>query len=402
LFLDMAWFGVLSGSTIAFVAVYATRIGATNAQIGLLSALPALVNLLFALPAGSWLSRRRLGRAVFWTSILSRLFYLVLVPLPVLLMPEAQIQVILFMTLLMSIPGTALVVGFNSQFGEVVPLEWRGYVAGIRNALLSLISIAFTMISGWILGRLEFPTGYQVVFAIGVLGAGMSSLHLYLLSAMKSVQNGQGNGLAQPRTVEGRKLAQESRALLQRGMQSLRLDAMRGHFARIMALLFAWHLAQWMTIPIVTPFIVNELHLSDQLIALTNSLFNTTVFFGSLNLSNVTRRFGNKRLMAIGVMTISLFPILTSLGVGAYFAANIIGGIAWSLIGGVTFNYILENTPADDRPAHLAWYTLVLNAAILTGSLAGPAIAGTIGYTTALLLFGFARFIAGAAILRWG
>jgi MFS family permease len=148
----------------------------------------------------------------------------------------------------------------------------------------------------------------------------------------------------QPRTPGGGKLALEVRTLLQRGVQQLRLDAMKGHFARIMALLFFWHLTQFMTIPTITPFVVNQLHLSDQLIALMNSLFNMAVFFGSLYLGAVTNRFGNKKLMGIGVMAASLFPILTSLGVQGFFAANLLGGLAWSLVGGVTFNYSRENT----------------------------------------------------------
>ena len=55
LILDIAWFGVLNGSAVAFVAVYATRLGASAFQLGLLNAMPAVVNLLFALPAGRWL-----------------------------------------------------------------------------------------------------------------------------------------------------------------------------------------------------------------------------------------------------------------------------------------------------------------------------------------------------------
>ncbi len=402
LFLDIAWFGILSGSTVAFLAVYATRMGASDQQIGFLSAAPALINLLFALPAGSWLSKRSLGRAVFWTSILQRLFYLVLVPLPVLLMPGAQVWVIILMTLVMTIPGTALVVGFNAQFGEVVPLEWRGYVAGIRNALLSVITTVFTLISGVILDWVAFPMGYQVVFAIGIIGAGMSSLHLYLLSRAISMHTTPTNGFDQPRSAAGKKLAVEVRALYQRGVQSLRLDAMRGPFRRIMMLLFGWHLAQFMTIPTITPFVVNQLHLPDQIIGLAGGLFNIMVFVGSLRLNSAASRFGNKAVTGAGVMGLSLFPILTSLGSGGYLAANLVGGLAWAMAGGAIYNYILENVPADDRPAHIAWYSLVSNGAILIGSLLGPAIAENIGPALALVLFGIGRFLAGAAIMKWG
>ena len=76
LYLDIAWYGLLSGSAMAFVAVYAARLGATPLQIGLLTAGPAVVNLVFALPVGRWLEHQPMGRAVFWTSVLHRAFYL--------------------------------------------------------------------------------------------------------------------------------------------------------------------------------------------------------------------------------------------------------------------------------------------------------------------------------------
>ena len=55
LYLDIGWYGVLSGSAINFLNIYATRIGATGLQIGLLGAMPAAVNLVLAIPAGRWL-----------------------------------------------------------------------------------------------------------------------------------------------------------------------------------------------------------------------------------------------------------------------------------------------------------------------------------------------------------
>lgn len=402
-YLDMAWFGIVSGTTIAFLAVFATRQGASPAQIGLLSALPALVNLLFALPAGNWLSRQSMGKAVFWASIFSRVFYVVFVPLPVLLMPDAQVWVVLLVTLLMTIPGTALVVGFNSLFGEAIPVSWRGHVAGIRNAILSVVATVFTLVSGQILAHVIFPTGYQIVFALGVVGAAMSSYHLYILAKIVSRD---GKPMVRPavvaRSAASRRLADDISALYRRSLKSLRLDVMSGPFLRIMSLLFFWHLVQFMTIPAVTPFIVNELGITDQMISLAASLFNMTMFIGSLKLSQATVRFGNKNLTAVGIMLLSMFPFLTAFGIVPYIFGNIIGGVGWAMTGGALYNYILDNVPGHDRPAYLAWYSLVSNAAILVGALSGPTIAGVIGFSTALIIFGVGRFLAGVALLRWG
>lgn len=404
LYLDIAWWGILSGTTMAFLAVYATRQGASTQQIALLSAAPALVNLLVALPAGRWLSRRPIGRTVFRASLAQRLFYLILIPLPVLLIPAERVWVIIITTLLINIPGTAASVGFNSIFGEVVPLEWRGQVVGIRNALLSIVTTVFTLLSGEILTRLGSPVGYQVVFGMGVAGAFMSSIHLYYLSrtpGLEQIAVVKGE-IPRVETAEARRLSEEIRAIAQRSVQNLRLDAMVGRYGRIMGLLFAFHLIQYLTIPVVTPFVVNELHLSDQTIGLGGSVFNATMFVGSLGLSGVTRRFGNKTITALGIMGMSFFPGLTALGPGGYVAGNLAGGIAWALAGGALYNYILENIPPADRPAHMAWYSLVSNAAILVGSMTGPLIAGQIGFSTALIIFGVLRLISGLSILRWG
>ncbi|HNO94884.1 MAG TPA: hypothetical protein PKJ84_11980, partial [Anaerolineales bacterium] len=43
LYFDIAWFGVLSGTAVNFLNVYATRLGASASQVGLLTAASAVV-----------------------------------------------------------------------------------------------------------------------------------------------------------------------------------------------------------------------------------------------------------------------------------------------------------------------------------------------------------------------
>ena len=67
LYFDIGWFGVLSGSSVNFLNIYATRLGANGFQIGLLSAMAAVVSLVLAIPSGHWIQKRPIGKAVFWT-----------------------------------------------------------------------------------------------------------------------------------------------------------------------------------------------------------------------------------------------------------------------------------------------------------------------------------------------
>jgi len=178
LYADIAGFGVLSGSTLAFLAIYMARLGASNWQIGLLTAGPALVNLVLALPAGRWLVTRPLTATVFWTSIGQRLLYPLLVPLCLWVPAAWQNAVILVLVMLTSIPGTVLAIGFNALFAEAVPEVWRGEVVGRRNAILALTVLVSTLGCGQVLRVLPFTIGYAIVFAVGTVGALYSSYHL--------------------------------------------------------------------------------------------------------------------------------------------------------------------------------------------------------------------------------
>jgi MFS family permease len=414
LYFDILWYGVLAGSAISFLTVYATRIGADSLQIGLLTAGPAIINLMFTLPTGRWLETRPIGPAVFWSSVAHRFFYLIWVVIPWLLLPQLQLWMYIVVTLVMTIPGTALAIGFNALFADAVPSEWRGHVAGIRNAVLSVAFIAASLISGVILERLPFPTGYQIVFAIGLVGAIMSSIHLAFVRPLSDGRQQRRawhrlGDLASPggvhSPVEGTRASVGERFLTRSGGRSmLRLEILAGPFGIVLTGLFFFHLAQYLAIPLFPLYWVNKLDFSDGLISQGQALFYAAVFIGSTQLSRVTKRYGNQRVLAGGVLGLAAYPAVTSImqGPALYLVVSVMGGLAWSMVGGAIGNYVLERSPEDDRPAHLAWYNLALNAAILLGSLLGPLMADWVGLSLALMLAAAARAAAGLFIWRKG
>ncbi len=421
LYLDIAWFGVLAASAAAFVTVYAARQGASALQIGLFSAGPAVMNLAFTLPTGRWLERQAVDAAVSWAAILHRLFYLLWVPLPLLLGAEGQVWALVATTLLMSIPGTALAVGFNALFAEAVPPEWRGHVAGARNALLSITFVAVSLLCGYILDALPFPTGYQVVFGIGFVGAAMSTLHLWFVVPRPDGQPrrrvGRGLGdLAWPGRfrflpdslqpgVALRFLARgRSREVGDRRDGPIRApEVLRSPFGRLLAVLFAFHVTVHLAVPLFPLHWVNNLGLVDQEIGYGTAVFYGSVFLGSIQLERLVRRLGNQGVTAVGAMVMAFYPACMALaqGLGLFLLGSAAGGIGWSLVSGALTNYLLDKIPDDRRPAYLAWYNLALNAALLLGSLTGPLVANAIGLRTALLIFASLRLLAAAGIWVW-
>jgi MFS family permease len=392
LYFDIGWFGVLNGSTISFLSIYAIRLGATSLQVGLLGAISAFVNLFLAIPAGHWLQRQQTSRAVFLTSVLYRIGYLPLIFLPWLFPDQEQITAILLITFLMAIPLTPVGVGANALFAEAVPIEYRAHVAGIRNATLAISFMLTSLLSGYILNAVSFPAGYQIVFAIGMLGAAMSSLHLKFVRPV-------------PAEVSLLPVASAEEDPAPRNItSSLRMDIWKTPFQRVLVALFVFHLTQYLPVPIFGIYNVRVLHLTDDNIGTGTALFYLSVLVGSTQIRKLAHRFGNRNITGWSIAGLGLYPLLLSLSRNAlhFYGVSLVGGLAFAFVSGAYANYMLEHIPAHDRPSHLAWYTIILNAAILIGSLAGPALSDRIGLTSALLLFGALRIFAAGFILRRG
>lgn len=397
LYFDMGWFGVLSGSTVNFLNIYATRLGASGVQIGLLGAMAAIISLLFAIPAGRWLERRTTGSAVFWTSIFYRIGFLFFIPLPWLFGAQGQIWALITLNLLMGIPLVALSVGFSTLFAEAVPSDWRAYVAGMRNIVLSVTFMITSLMSGYLLDRISFPQNYQIIFVIGFIGAAMSSFHLYFI---RPVMGGTQPDLTAPEPASPIKEADAHPGWF----TTFRADVWKTPFRATLLVMLAFHLTQYLALPLFPLYTVRVLHLTDESIGIGTALFYLMVLLGSTQLNQLVGRLGHKNVTGWGVVGLALYPILMAFSseVWHYYFLSIVGGLVWALIGGAYINYVIERCPENDRPAHLAWYNIILNASVLIGSLLGPAIADQINLPAALLIFGLLRGLAGLALLKWG
>jgi MFS family permease len=397
LYMDIGWFGILSGSSINFLNIYATRLGATGFQIGLLSSMAAVVSLALAIPAGRWLEGQNINAAVFRASIWCRLGYLLWVPLPWLFGEQAQVWALVVIALLMAVPLTPVAVGFNAVFAAAVPPQWRAHVTSVRNVAFAIAFMTSSLGSGYLLEHWRFPAGYQIVFGIGFLGAMLSSLNLYSIKPVPATSS-----VLPPRPQP----ASIKRALSPRQQLRtvIRFDIWKTRFRNTLLVFFAFHLAQNLAVPLFPLFQVRQLHLSDDQIGIGTALFYLTVLLGSFRLNEMVRNFGHHFVAGISVAGLAIYPLLLALSNSPtdFYWTSILGGLNYAMLIGSYANYLLEEIPTEDRPAYLAWYNVILNASILIGSLTGSLIAHAIGLVAALMLVAFLRFISGLAILKWG
>ncbi len=257
------------------------------------------------------------------------------------------------------------------------------------------------LVVGVILDRTPFATGYQIVFAIGAVGAMMSALHLWLVrlpdkpaAAAEAPSNGNHDGISK----EVR--AAEKAPLRALRLQALRLDVLRGAFGRLLALIFVYQLGVYLIGPVVPKYQVNVLQLSDVTISQASALFWVAHFIGSLQSRRLSQWLGFQRMTGWGliIVTITLVMFTYSFQRWIYLLHSLIGGIGWAWIAGGLINFVLERIPANDRPSHLAWFNLINNAAALLCGLLAPLIAGWVGMAATLLLAAALRLAVGVSL----
>jgi MFS family permease len=414
-YFDTLWAGVLTGSTLSFLAVYLTRIGASTFQIGLLTAGPALVNLLFSLPAGRWLERRGLISTAFWTLAMVRLGYLLIVMLPWLFGDSVQVWAVVLITLLMALPGTFFAISFNAMFAEVIPAEWRAEVVGKRNAIVAIAITGTTLLCGQLLDRIPSPLNYQLVFAIGAVGAVMSTYYVGKLKSQASDKpawifkrsadhsdSGEEHlspGAEKPSSRTG------SRSTMRVGLREyLHLDLIRSPYGLFMASYLVFYTFQYLGIPLVPAVQVNILKLSDGIISLGSSLFYLTMFLISLRMVWISTRFGHHKVLTYGALWMASYPFLLGVanGPALFWVASVMGGGAWGMASAGLVNRLMERVPAENRPGGMAVHNVVLNLGILLGSLGAPLVGAAMGAQNGLILTGVFRFLAGLLFRVWG
>ncbi len=411
LYFDIFWFGVASGSTLAFLPVYAARLGGSSLQVALLTAIPASVNLVLSLPAARWIEGRSLWRVAVWGLLINRPAYLAFILLPWMLRAQAQVWVLVALTGWMAISGSVHNIAFNAMFADIVRPELRAEVVGRRNALLAISMLLTSLLCGWILHQLAFPLNYQLVFTVGLIGMVLSTVYVArirhsqppVVPRLAAQPNSEGplNAWSRP---PARWASGLFRLPLTPGRRMLRLDLLGGSFGLFILGYLMFYGFQATPIPVLPLFWVNGLHLSDATISVGNAIFQCTMLISSLALAPLSRGIGLRGPMVVSTLLNGAYPLINGLarGPGGFLLASVMGGAVWGTANPSLVTRLFDRVPREDRPAHMALFNLAVNLGGLGGSLLGPALAGGLGLREALWAAAGLRLVAGLFLWRWG
>ena len=395
LYLDTIWFGLLSGLTSTYVAVFALRLGATTSQIGWLTALPALVNIVWLIPAARLIERQRRPMPIIVaTGVLQRLGYLAMVAVPFL--PTGQIPALIILGTLVAVPAAVINTAIIALIPELVRPERRGSAISVRWLLMAAAETAAALIGGQLLGLMPVPLNYQVVIGAGTLLSLLSVRYLRRIRVRDTALRSTASfAVARPAVPKGK-----------RGRPSLRhtvtgVLAQRG-FVRFTAAAFVFYWGIYLPAALWSILRVRELGASDGWIGLIATVNSASIIVGYLYWGKVGARRGNRWLLSVTGPGVALYAFLTALvpSIEWMIPTSILGGVAWAGCNLALFNIMLAVCPSDRRPTYIALHTSLINVTAFAGPLLGAALAGWISLRPVFVISGVLR-LAGLLLFVW-
>jgi MFS-type transporter involved in bile tolerance (Atg22 family) len=370
----------------SFLAVFLVRLGASNFQVGLLTAMPALTGMLLAIPIGEFLSRR--PRIVPWFAT-SRFFvlscYLLTGLVPFFITSQAPTAIVAIWALA-TVPQTIVSVAFTVVMGGVAGPGGRLVLMSRRWSILGLTNTITVLIVGQLLLLFQFPLNYQVVFIASTIGA--------LISFTFS------SSIKLP-TVDVPLSQQSLLASLKHHSQQLRANKRFMNFT-ISQFVFRWGLA--LAIPLFPIYWVRSVQASDQMVSVINSTTTFATMIAYFVWARVSQRRNIRTVLLISAFGVSFYPLLTGLTTTAAILP-LWAGMAGFFSAGIElvfFDVLVSTCPADQQASYIGMYQTTVYVAAFIAPLLGTALSDHFGIVPILIAATVIRLLGFGLITKLG
>lgn len=383
---DIAWFGILSGITSAFLSVFILRLGGTDVHVGFISAIPALAAIFMSIPGSRMVEREKKPLSVLNISAaINRLGYFLIALVPFVFTTNRADAVVVVYAIFMMAAGVANV-AFTTMFGQAVQPDKRALVVSTRNVLIGITSTVSAFFGGKFLDQILFPINYQILFAIGFVASMMSSYYLTRVRLPETA-------MVTNRAVQS---PQNMRALV----SMLRNAKSYSRFA-LASSLFHW--ALFFTVPLYSIFWVRELHLSEGWIGLFTMVQSATSIVAFPIWGRIATRYGNRYTMTVAAIGLVVYPLITAIATNAEWIVfvSFLGGIFTSAFSLSFFNGLLEVCPDENRSSYIAGYNTLVNVAAFLSPMIASSLTSVIDLRVLVFSGAVLRFVGAVWIWRF-
>jgi hypothetical protein len=382
--IDAIGIGIASAAA-QFLPIFFTRLGATNFQVGLLTAMPALSGLVLAIIVGRFLQTRR--QIVPWFSVARLLVisaYALTGLVPFFVPGELAVPAVLLIWLFATIPQIVVNVAFSVVMNAVAGPAKRYELMSRRWSLLGLTTALTVAITGQVLDRIDFPINYQIAF----IGLSLGGLISYYFSSHIRLPEAEV-----PPQITGLSLGSRLK-------QNYELIKKERPFLSFNLKRFVFLTGQSLAIPLFPLYYVRVLEASNSWIGVIATAQTAVMLLGYFFWTRQSRRRGSRFVLLWTTLGLSLFPAMVASTRQIEWIVVIagLGGILQAGIDLVFFDELMKTVPEEYCATFVSYAQSIQYLSSFVAPLIGTSLATWIGIPGAMLvstgirLIGFALF----------
>jgi MFS family permease len=386
---NLRWFrvdGILAHASesivLAYLTLFVLALGATRAQIGLMSALASLSAAAILLPGALVVehSGRRKRVILLGGGGGARIVLVLLALLP--LFASGTTAVLLAITLV-AMRSAFIHFGIPawiSLTADIVPLSHRGRYFSSRNIAMGVAGMTVTYLVGQLITHAGAPVGYQLAMAIA-----------FVIGAASTVSFAR---IREPAAAPAPPAAADSPT------PSL-LRHLRAHpdFLAFCGVAAVWNISLGIAAPFFSVYMVENLGASASMVGALTVAASLAALPGQRLFGVLADRWGARRLQLVTGLIVPVVPLAWALTRSPWhlIPVEMAAGFIWAGYNLASFSFLLTVTPEDLRSRYTALYQIVVTLGLAFGAALGGIVATEWGLTVIFVVSGLGR-LAGAVV----
>jgi hypothetical protein len=377
----------LASAAAPFLPVFLTRLGATNFQVGLLTAMPAFTGLLIAIAVGHFLQGRR--QIVPWYSGMRFLVvfsYALTGLVPFFVSKEYLVLAVLLIWAAATLPQTFVNIAFSVVMNAVAGPRGRYELMSRRWTILGLTSAVAVALIGLVLDNIDFPFNYQVAF----IGLSLGGLISYTYSSRIDLPD----AVVVPRATD--------LSLTQRFKGYVDLIRSQPAFVSFTAKRFVFLTGSTLAAPLFPLYYVREVNASDAWIGIISTTQTAIMLVGYYVWARQSRRRGSSFVLLCTTFGLVLHPALIALTHQVELIVVYAGllGIFQAGLDLVFFDELMKTVPSEYSATFVSLAQSLQYLSTVLAPIAGTILADQIGLAGGLMVSAALRLV-GFGLFAW-
>lgn len=378
----------LANTASSFLPVFLARLGASNFEVGLLTAMPAATGLILAILVGNFLQARR--NIIPWFSV-SRLLvissYAVTGIAPFLVPDDYLVRTILLIWAIATIPQTAVSVAFSVVMNAVAGPAYRYDLMSRRWSILGLTTAISVAIVGQVLDLIGFALNYQLVF----IGLSIGGLISFIFSSRIQIPESTQTSIS------------AGNSFGQRTKDYFRLVKSYPNFIFFSIKRFVFFTGQFLAVPLLPLYYVREVNASDAVIGLINTSKTAVLLIGYFIWTRESKRRGSHFVILVTTLGLSIYPAAVGMthSVSVLILLAGLSGILQAGVDLVFFDELMKTVPIEYSAVFVSVAQSLQFASSMIAPLLGTYLSSHIGLNGGLFTSGIILFLGFLLFACW-